>query len=436
MRGVIACCALAMVACTDPPAAPKDPHTAIAVTVAAPSASASATPEPPAGDPELDRNIASMLAKVVKARHLPAKTPVVGARLGRVEVIERIMTKTEKELPKGVLEAQGEMLRGMGLIDTDYDFVAGIYGLIQENLAGYYDQHDNKMFILDDLPRASVDETLAHELVHALQDQHFDLTTMLDYKPGDSDRITAGHALAEGDAMSAMFDLTQGDARNISARQLRIAMVASVAFSGSGSKTPRVLQASLIAPYIDGFRFVQELRARGGWDAVDAAYRALPQSTEQLLHLDKYDAREAPITVAIPALPEGFTQQDQDVLGEQGLRMVFEQWSSTDFAATAAAGWGGDRFVVGRRAHPGGDDWTAAWVIRFDTPQEAGEAAALLKKHQSQLCRERTNLGPFGFRHKGADLAIVVGPFTKGPNGLLKSAATCAATTQWLNKLL
>ncbi len=405
-----------------------------------PSASAAGSAEEPAPAPadgaDLSLEIEPMLARVAKARALAPKHPVQGERLDRKRVIELIMAKTEKELPQGVLEAQGEMLRALGLIQPEYDFAGGIYELIQQNLAGYYDQHVDKMFILDDLPQAAVDETLAHELVHALQDQHFDLTALLTYRPGDSDRVTAGHALAEGDAMSAMFELTHGDARKVSVTKLRVAMVASVAFSPSGASTPRVLQASLIAPYVDGFRFVQELRERGGWAAVDAAYAQLPISTEQLLHLDKYLANEQPVALVAPKLPAGFEQQDHDVLGEQGLRMVLEQWASNDEAALGAAGWGGDRFAIGKREVSGGADWTTAWHLVFDTPEDAHEAGALLKKWHQASCVERTDLGPLAWRQDGPKLAIVAGPFRKTSAGKLSSQGSCKGAATWLAEVL
>ncbi len=427
---VVTLCSL--LGCGEPPTSarvPAPPQTS--VTVPRPTATPLA-----ADDPELAEDIAAMLEKVGKARGLKPKQAVRGERLDRKRVIELIMTKTDKELPAGVLEAQGELLRGMGLIDVDYDFSAGIYDVIQQNLAGYYDQHEDRMFLLDDLSSDALAETLAHELVHALQDQYFDLTAMLDYRPGDSDRVTAGHALAEGDAMSAMLDLTLGDARRLSVQALRRAMVTSVALSGSGGSTPRVLQASLIAPYVDGFRFVQGLRAKGGWASVDQAYARLPVSTEQLLHIDKYEANELPVTVAIPPLPDGFEQADQDVLGEQGLRMVFEQWAANSDAAQAAAGWGGDRFVVGKQAAPDGAVWFAMWVIAFDTAADADEAGKLMEIRQKARCEARANLGPFAWSLKGRRLAMTVGPFHKASDGKLSSRGDCSTARVRLSSAL
>jgi hypothetical protein len=383
-------------------------------------------------DPALRREIDLTMQQLSEARGLAIKREVAGRKLNRDEVIKLIMAKTERELPKGVLEAQGHVLRGLGLTKPDYDFVGGIYDLLRNNVAGFYEQHDEAMYLLDDLNESGAHETLVHELEHALQDQHFDLKSMLKYTPGDTDRIAAAHALCEGDATSAMFEVSLGSAFHVSERTLRMAMVASVALVEGGADTPRILQASLVAPYVDGFKFVQDLRRRGGWKAVDFAFRNLPKSTEQLLHLDKFDKREPPIIVPEPPMPApGFQKRDADVLGEQGLRMVFEQWALNKDASAAAAGWGGDRYLIASR----GDDIAIAWHVRFDDEAEAKEAAALMSaKHAA--CTERSNLGPFAWEHRGDAIAIAAGPFKASNLENLASRGDCKAATAWLDAIL
>ena len=417
------------VGCGTPPVAPSSaPATRVPAEVVA-------QPEepPPKIDetsPEMRAAIDKTMAELSKVRGLVVKRKVSGKILGRDAVIKLIMAKAQRELPKGVLEAQGHLLRGLGLIDADYDFVEGIYGMLRNNVAGFYEQHGEMMYLLDDLEQAAMTETLVHELEHAMQDQHFDLKKMLKYRPGDTDRVTAAHALMEGDAMSAMFDVSMGNAFAISERMLRVMMVTSVAMMEGGTDTPRVLQAALVAPYIDGFAFVQKLRERGGWDQVNDAMRDLPISTEQLLHLDKFDAREPPLIVREPPLPDpDYKKMDADVLGEQGTRMSFEQWGTTRAARRAAAGWGGDRYIVARKE----DMVAVAWHIVFDNEDEAKEAATLLRGRLA-LCKERTDLGPLAWKRNGAAIAIAGGPFYDGPSKV--SAADCSSTVAWLNSIL
>jgi hypothetical protein len=388
-------------------------------------------------DPAYRVEIERMLAEVSRYRQLAAKRKVNGMRLTRAQVIARITAKAERDLPKGVLEAQGELLRAFELTPVGYDFVGGIYALIKGNVAGLYDPDDGAMILLDDLRQTIVAQTLAHELVHALQDQHYDLKQLLKYTAGQTDRVGAGHALAEGDATAAMLDMTQG-VGSITPAQLRLALVASVALSDTGHETPRVLQASLVAPYVDGFTFVQALRARGGWAEVDRAWRRLPASTEQLLHLDKYYADEKPLMVPEPPMPDsGFRSADADVLGEQGLRLSLEQWTIRKKAIAAAAGWGGDRYLVADREGPAGTrDIAVAWHLRFDSEADSREAAAVFRKAFPKACKERKDLGPLAWQRRGDAIAMVAGPYRRERDGTLRSVSRCAPARKWLDAVL
>src|SRR5262249_36966208 len=151
---------------------------------------------------------------------------------------------------------------------------------------------------------------------------------------------SALQALAEGDATSAMMDLvlSEADKRAIDVKDDMFAAEVEGSMSGSAdvADVPRVLRASLVAPYVDGVLFVHALRRRGiarvraatagtddgGWSAVDEAWGAPPETTEQLLHLTKYDAREPPEQLPVPPPPgPGWDATYDDVFGEEGLRI-------------------------------------------------------------------------------------------------------------------
>ena len=257
--------------------------------------------------------------------------------------------------------------------------------------------------------------------------------------------------------MSGMFEVTQGSAFDMPESWMRFMLLSSTAFSDGGPDVPRVLHLSLIAPYVDGFALVQELRRRGNWAAVDQVWRNLPVDTEQVLHLDKYLAHEPPIELAVPpleALGRGWAVLDHDVLGEQGLRISLEKWSSRDAAATAAAGWGGDRYVVAVRplgtpagvtpaaaAAPrlpaGPTELAAAWVMRFDTPADARELAELLRGALGADCRERPRLGALTWLAAGSSVVIAAGPYQRDAKGARQPAPpSCPLTKAWAKSML
>lgn len=418
-----------------------EPSVVVIVPAPPPVAASSVAPVSPAfktdaDDPELR----AVLERVSTVRRLPIKEHVRFARASRQELREKTEKKMREEIPAGVIEAQGESLRALGLAPIEYEFERGILKLIAARVAGFYDPDERALFLLDDLGDSQEEDTLAHELAHALQDQSFSIGPLLDYKAGQSDRQTAIQLLVEGDATSAGFEVTYGTAFAVDERALRTAFVLSTAMSDVGAQTPAVLIASLVTPYTDGFSFVQALRAHGGWREVDAAFATLPESTEQTLHPEKYFVRERPVVVAEPtiaALGPGFRPILSDVNGELGLRLMLEQWGARRTAEVAAAGWGGDRFVVAKKdeATPGEASFAVAFVTRMDTQKDAGELFGAFERHVGKPCIERSDLGPLAIRLRRKDVVVVAGPYVRGPEAA-RSAATCAQSDAWIQSIL
>jgi hypothetical protein len=384
------------------------------------------------------RKVREMLGRVAKARGLPIARDVPSRILDRSAILARIREHVEKEVPREAVENEGELLAALELVPPEYDFVEGTYKLIQGRIAGFYEPSDHALYLVDDLTEEEAVETLAHELEHALQDQSFKLETILDYAPGDGDRVAAGHSLLEGDAMSAMLDVVAGSAFGVSEQALRTLLAASNAMSDVGATTPHILQASLAAPYADGFAFVQRLRTTGGWPAVDEALRNLPRSTEQLLHPDKYAAHEPPLQVPVPSVERagpGLARVLDDVNGEQGLRLMLEEWTHPREAERAAAGWGGDRYVVARKDEAGARTIAVGWHLVMDTDGDAVELARVFKARFGARCQERKLLGPLAWRRTGRDLAVVAGPYVRRERSV-SSAGNCAGAGRWLDDLL
>ncbi len=116
---------------------------------------------------------------------------------------------------------------------------------------------------------------------------------------------------------------------------------------------PPILRAASIFPYVQGLQFVLALQASGGWTAVDAAFARPPDSTEQILHPDKYRRNEGPVTVA-PAgriadrMGTGWRVRLEDSMGELRLRVWLQEVAglSESEAIEGATGWGGDRVLL------------------------------------------------------------------------------------------
>jgi hypothetical protein len=415
---------------------------------------ASAAPANDAG--RQARLIARTLKRVEMARGLESRKPVPGVLMDRPGLIARVKDHVTRELPPEAIRDEGLALQLFGFIPTKFDYEAAEYALLQDQLAGYYEPADGTMYMAADLGDEEAEATLAHELVHALQDQRWNLEQRSKYRPGDGDHSEVVSALAEGDATSAMFDVMIARAApgtgktavdlpdDVFAEQIRAGMN-----DGPGAGAPHVMRTSLAAPYIYGTLFVHALRRRGGWDAVNRAWDDPPTTTEQILHMDKWLAHEAAMPVTAPTfatLGAGWKVDDEDTEGELGARIAFEEWMEPKVAAEASSGWGGDRGVLVTN----GDKAAFAWKLRYDAGKSRDDRAAraygtLTRALDKTLgpagtrdavfaCRERADRGPLAVARAGGDVIFVLGPVSTAAGGWT-SAGECALSRKWVREI-
>jgi hypothetical protein len=249
---------------------------------------------------------------------------------------------------------------------------------------------------------------MAHELTHALQDQHFNLRRFEHWPRGDSDAELAAHALIEGDATLAMALYVNHSPMR--ALQFLKSLITTGMPSEELNKAPRVLRETLLFPYEDGEKWVSVLYKQGGWQRVSKAFDELPLSTEQILHPEKYFAHEAPVKVNLPEItsllnssmphrarsgsggrsPVGLWRLlDNDVNGEWGLYLILDEFlRSPAESRRAAAGWGGDRFAV--YEGPGGQ---VVYVSLSDWDSES-DALEFLDAYTKRTEKRYNNAAP------------------------------------------
>jgi len=403
------------------------------------------------------------LATVAELRELPATGPVKGKIIDREAMLVHVREQLRSEVPEPVVRGTNAMLFLLNVVPRDFDYEKSLLALLDAQLAGFYEPRDKTMYLLADLPEKEREATLAHELVHALQDQHYGLENLIKYRDDATDALSAIHALAEGDATSAMFDhilLAQGKrAIDLPDSMISLQTRGVVELAPSLAAVPTIVKRSVISPYVDGIELIHRLRRQGGWPAVDASWKKPPTTTEQLLHADKFAAREPALEVSIPGMPasSGFDVIYHDVLGEQSLRLLFEEWAPRRTAVEAASDWGGDRVAVFER----GDRHGLAWHLRFDNEDAARRAyeallrgvlrdelpsagpsqgpvsvpdvdrnAATAAAKAGKACRERPNRGPIAATRRGREIALVAGP-VRGAGEAARSDANCVAATAW-----
>lgn len=449
----------AVAACSSTPPPPRQVATESIVGDAggAPAVIATAPAAPEGSLASKDsKQVARTLAKVSEMRGIAAMKPVPGVKLDRDQLVARVKDKALREYPPEALRREGLLLQIVGFAPPTFDYLSEMMKLLEAQLEGFYEPKNGTMYLAADLKGPQAQATLAHELVHALQDQKWDLRKRSDYKPGRGDEAMAMACLAEGDATSLMLDfLMKPDksALDIPDDALRELMASGMNL-GDVQSVPHILRSTLIAPYMEGLGFVHALRRKGDWASVDRAWDRLPTTTEQILHVDKWEANEGPIAIPAPtaaALGEGWKKDDEDTFGELGFALAFAEWMDVEEARKIAAGWGGDRTSVYSKS----DQLAYAVHVRYDAASAPAKPDALaeraftklapaLKKSlgvpkpaisdASTLCFDRRDLGPLLFARKDREVVMITGP-AKIATGGWTSAGTCATAKKWSDEV-
>lgn len=270
-----------------------------------------------------------------------------------------------------------------------------------------------------------------HTLAHTLQEERLGLDRS-DIEKLDADARLALRALAEGDAAFLQHLYVEDDFLS-PAEKTALAEDLNSAAADIFSGTPPFLKNNYEFAYTAGLDFVQTLHAPDGYGAVDAAWQDLPQSSEQILHPERY-LSDAPLSVSLAPmtdeLGEGWRLVDENTFGEFYLRELLRQQLAGDEVERAATGWGGDRFAV----YWNESEAALLMMLRlaWDTPEDGDEGAAAISDHLGSRFQTTGQLQPdnglcwqngdaFCFYRLDGDALLV-----RAPNLRLASSAAAA----------
>jgi hypothetical protein len=314
----------------------------------------------------------AVLKETSELRELSILRAVKSGAQSRSEIERMIVKNLDTDTTPAEMHAAEVLLRAFGLAPNDFGYRAFLIKLLTEQVAGYYDPKAQQFYLADWIELEGQKPVMAHELTHALQDQHFDLKRFEKWPKGDSDAELAAHALIEGDATLAMtLYMTKHPL-------VALAFYKSLSSQETSSEqfrsAPRALRESLLFPYEAGSNWATQVYRQGGWDLVSKAFTKLPQSSEQIIHPSKYFAYEAPVKVTVPDLKPllgpTWKRIDTDVNGEWGLYLVLDEYLNNSSASKdAAAGWGGDQYALYE-----GPGRSAVFIAQFTTWDTAIDA--------------------------------------------------------------
>ncbi|MBM3224089.1 MAG: hypothetical protein FJZ47_09835 [Candidatus Tectomicrobia bacterium] len=291
-------------------------------------------------------------------RQLPLRGPIQRAVRNRQEIRAAVLVLAQEAYTPEEWETERKAMVQWGLLSPDFPLKDYVLELLTEQAAGYYDPKQRMFFIADWLPQLVQKPVMAHELVHALQDQHYNLQKNFDLVKDHADLTLARKALIEGDATAAMFlYLLEPIGLQIDdIPDMQTLLQMGGALLGEQfqvyNRAPLILRQQLLFPYVHGLAFVKAALARGGWPGLRRVYQRPPVSTQHILHPETYFA-EPPVLPQdlTPHLPDdllgsAWSKRKRDTLGEFLLSVVLQQFLPEDEARQSVVGWRGDHYVL------------------------------------------------------------------------------------------
>lgn len=340
-------------------------------------ATATAVPEP-SGSAQSEEELLAALREieqqVLAIRGLPAAEIGPADLITRAELGDELERIFEEEYPPEDRERDEIALRALGLLEEGQDIAELQLQLLGDQVLGFYDDVERRMVIVTDAGLdAEARMTYAHEYTHALQDAAFDFDSLETDAEGEDDRGLARTALIEGDASVTMLAWAFA---NLSPQELLEITTGGSVPDMTG--IPSWMAAQLEFPYIEGLSWASVLVENPispDFTAIDEAFVDPPDSTEQIMDADAWEAREAPIEVAdvdlAGALGDGWAEVDATPIGQAMIAIVLEFHGVDRLTAVeAASGWGGDRAVVA--TGPDGA-FALSWRLAWDEPIDASE---------------------------------------------------------------
>jgi len=325
--------------------------------------------------------------RVAKIRDHEFKKSVGKGIYDKEQLGEFILESFEEELPDEKAESWEASLKIFGLIPQKMDLKKTFVDFLVSQVGGFYDPEEKTLKCISSNLTFLLHIVMAHELLHALQDQYLDLNGYYKGVDFNDDLLGARQAVIEGEAQHMTTLYAQrypqeiaGDMADMDPKDIGIFMIQQVAASQGA---PPYFMETMTFPYIKGEQFIRKALDEGGWLMVDALYRRPPASTEQILHPEKFFGdRDDPVKVVLPdmapVLGSGYEKIYENTMGEMQLGVLVKLTVDPIRAMRAAKGWDGDTYAVYRHAPTGRS--LMIWAVVFDSEQDAQEFFEAEKK--------------------------------------------------------
>jgi hypothetical protein len=327
--------------------------------------------------PEQQRQLFALVDELIKFSSdetgLPIKSEVKRQITSRDAVESYVKSKFEEDQSARRLQRDENVLKKFGLLDRDFALKPFLLELLKEQIEAYYDSKTKTVYMLDWVSVEEQKPVLAHELTHALQDQHSDLEKWASQTPddvsldsaGDTGRVakdemdTAREAVVEGQATVVMMDYMLKPKGMSLVKNPEILDFVKSQMDGSENslvlaRAPLLLSESMLFPYREGLSFEQDVWMDQGRTAAFAgALDHPPTSSWEILNPREYEKRHTP---AVPLLPNIhplvdtlYKPYDIGQIGQLDVHILTELFGGDRAARDLTPAWNGGLYWAGQR---------------------------------------------------------------------------------------
>ena len=326
--------------------------------------------------PEQARQLFALVDVLIKFSSdetgLPIKSSVKRQLTSRDAVEKYLEEKFNEDEGTKRLQRDEIVLKKFGLLDHDFELKPFLLALLKEQIEAYYDSKTKTVNLLDWVGPDEEQPVLAHELTHALQDQHSDLEKWNDQTPddvstesaGDNDHLakdemdTARDAVAEGQATVVMWDcelkpMGKSLVKDPEVLDFIKSRMSSADDSPVMARAPLLLSESMLFPYREGMSFEQDVWMDQGQAAAFAgALDRPPTSSWEIINPREYEKKHIP---AIPLLPNihpltdsAYKPYDIGQVGQLDVHILSELLGSDNAARDLTPAWNGGLYWAGQ----------------------------------------------------------------------------------------
>ncbi|HZQ56127.1 MAG TPA: hypothetical protein VFB14_28305 [Bryobacteraceae bacterium] len=333
---------------------------------------------PKTNDDPVFAKINSIVKTLSEISGLSQEHPVAYGRMSKKQLRQFLAKRIKRTLKPDEIHADEVALKMFGLVPQDFDLRKSTIDLLTEQAAAFYDYDAKKLFLLEDSSVEEETTSLAHELSHALADQHFNLERFMDESPASDDENLAHTAVVEGQASWLMiaYDLKQAGQPPVPTPEMLKTVAGSDDDTSMGEYpvlkgSPLYIQQSLLFPYTAGILFFDAVYKKMGNRAFSEVFIHPPLDSSQIMHPERYFAHQKPLSPELPklALKNQGKQLTDGTVGEFDHEMLLWQYLGQAKATALAPHLRGGNFKViaaGKQHKP-----VLEYVSVWDSPEQA-----------------------------------------------------------------